>query len=198
MPAKRPVQSLHLLRPIPRSTAIAGNPAPTFDRVPTLKCRLMWERARPRRGRCSHHLFRPMPRSTAIAGKPAPTFDRVPTLECRLMWERACPRRGQCNHHLFRPMPRSTGIAGKPAPTFECVRKSKCGSGLAREEAGAVTAPTPANATPAHPTSLAPQSASRPSPSPTQSNYTLHPVATLRSTGWHATPPTPGNAGTPG
>ncbi|MBS7673491.1 hypothetical protein KIN13_08630, partial [Vibrio cholerae] len=30
-------------------------------------------------------------------------------------------------------------IAGKPAPTFECVHKSKCGRGLAPDEAVSIT-----------------------------------------------------------
>ena len=122
MTAKRPVQSPHLLRPMPRSTAIAGKPAPTFDRVQTLEYRLMWERACPRRGRCNHHLFWPMPPSTAIAGKPAATFDRVPTLELQANVGAGLPaKRPVQSLHLFRPMPPSTPIAGKPAPTFDRV-----------------------------------------------------------------------------
>ncbi|AZF61241.1 hypothetical protein C4J83_0220 [Pseudomonas sp. LBUM920] len=122
LPAKRPVQSLHLLRPMPPSTPIAGKPAPTFDRVPTLEYRLMWERACPRKGRCSHCTYsgqcHVLPLSQASQLPPLTEFQ---PWNCRLMWERACPRRGRCNHRLFRPMPRSTPIAGKPAPTFDRV-----------------------------------------------------------------------------
>ena len=35
--------------------AFASKPAPTLDRVPTLECIQMWERACSRRGRPSHH-----------------------------------------------------------------------------------------------------------------------------------------------
>ncbi|KAA8701091.1 hypothetical protein FIV38_04405 [Pseudomonas proteolytica] len=54
------------------ATAFASKPAPTFDRVPSLECGQMWERACSRRGPQQRCITQPASNQTPVAAEAAP------------------------------------------------------------------------------------------------------------------------------